>query len=431
MVHLTSTKFKQGNMLMPRREKLDADLSGLAQEVLSRCNIVAGFSEEPGRITRTFLCPAMRPLHERLGGWFRAAGMTVRLDAMGNLIGRYPAVQTNAPVFLIGSHLDSVPNAGRYDGVLGVLLGVAAVQALAGRRLPCAVDVVCFSEEEGIRFRTAYLGSLAVCGRLDPVLLSRTDAAGISVADALQNFGLNPADIAGAAYDPAQVLGYLEAHIEQGPVLDTLNLPVGVVEAIIGQSRLWVTFRGQAGHAGTLPMEYRHDALMGAAEWMLVVEQQARAIPGLRATVGTVAVSPGAVNVVPGSANLSLDLRHADDAIREQALAAVLERAQAIAVQRHLGFQIDQSEHHAAVPTAQGLSDRLAAAVTASGHQTHRLVSGAGHDAAVMAALTPMTMLFVRSPGGISHHPDEAVRPEDVALALEVMVRFLLSLQDL
>jgi allantoate deiminase len=416
-------------MRMTRVAELpDADLGTLAREVLARCEIIAGFSEEPGRITRTFLCQAMRPLHRCVGGWMQEAGLTVRLDEAGNIIGRYTADKENAPIFLIGSHFDSVPNAGKYDGVLGVLLGIAAVQALRGRRLPCAVDVIGFCEEEGIRFRTPYLGSLAVCGCLTPAILERTDSAGLSVAAALRSFGLDSDRIAETAYSPAQVLGYLEAHIEQGPILESLDLAVGIVEAIAGQSRLWVTFEGQAGHAGTLPMDQRRDALTAAAEWLLEVEQWARAITGLRATVGTLAVKPGAVNVVPGSASLSLDLRHACDDVRGQSLATLLEQAQAIADRRHLRFQVDHAEHHAAGPADACLTDKLASAVVSSGQRPHRLISGAGHDAAVMGRLTPMAMLFVRSPGGISHHPDEAVRPDDVCIALEVMVRFLLTL---
>jgi allantoate deiminase len=405
-------------------------LEALTAEVLGRCDTVAGFSEVTDRITRTFLCAAMRPLQVCLAEWMRGAGMAVRLDAAGNLIGRYPAARDNAPVFLIGSHLDSVPNAGKYDGVLGVLLGVAAVQALGGRRFPFAIDVLGFSEEEGVRFRTPYLGSRAVCGRFDPVLLERTDAAGVSLAEALRGFGLDPAQLLAAAYPPGQVLGYLEVHIEQGPVLESLDLPVGVVEAIVGQSRLWIGLEGRAGHAGTLPMEHRQDALTAAAEFVLRVEAAARATAGLRGTVGALSVEPGAVNVVPGTARLSLDLRHADDGVREQALAALLRQGQDLAAGRGVTFRVEQAEHHAAVPGDTALTGQLAAAVRAAGYPAHFLVSGAGHDAAVMAALAPMAMLFLRSPGAVSHHPDERVRAGDVAVALEVMVRFLCSLGE-
>src|SRR5262245_56632762 len=317
--------------------------ASLAQEVLARCEVIAGFSEEPGKVTRTFLCPPMRRVHEHLGGRMRAAGLAVRLDAVGNLIGHYPAApltlpspptdggegrvrgaEEGAPVFLIGSHLDSVPDAGKYDGVLGVLLGVAAVEALGWERLPFAVEVLGFCEEEGVRYRTPYLGSLAACGRFDPALLGRADAAGVSLADALRAFGLDPLRIPESAYAPGRVLGYLESHLEQGPVLDAVDGPLGVVEAIAGQSRLWLCFEGKAGHAGTLPMHLRHDALAAAAEFVVAAEQHARALDGLVATVGTLAVAPGAVNVVPGAARLSLDVRHAQDGTRERATAELL-----------------------------------------------------------------------------------------------------------
>lgn len=397
-------------------------------EVLSRCEIVSHFSEEAGRITRTFLSAPMRPLHDCLSGWMRDAGLTVRRDAIGNLIGHYPAAQDDAPILLIGSHVDSVPNAGKYDGVLGVLLGVAAVRALGGRRLPFTIDVIAFSEEEGVRYRTPYLGSRTVAGRLGPALLERTDAAGVSLAEAIRAFGLDPAQLPQASYRGQRLLGYFEVHIEQGPVLESLGLPVGVVEAIAGQSRLTLSFHGKAGHAGTLPMAMRQDALAAAAEFILAVERYARERDGLRATVGTVAVAPGAVNVVPGSVSLSLDLRHARDAVREQALAEVMQQAKAHAARRGVRFDVDRAEHHAAVPADAELTDWLAGAVEQAGWPPHRLVSGAGHDAAVLAEIAPMAMLFIRSPGGISHHPDEAVLPGDVDVALDVTRRFLARL---
>jgi allantoate deiminase len=398
----------------------------LADEVLRRCDVLAGFSEEPGRLSRLFLCPAMRHVHDALRGWMQTVGMSVRRDAIGNLIGHYPARRDDAPVFLIGSHLDTVPDAGKYDGILGVLLGVAAVQALGGQRLPFAIEVIGFSEEEGVRFRSSYLGSKALCGRVEPALLERVDAAGISVASALRDFGLDPSQIDAAAYSrEKRLLGYLEAHIEQGPVLDSRGLPLGVVEAIVGQSRHWLCYDGKAGHAGTTPMELRRDALAAAAEFVLAGERRARAVEGLRATVGAIAVTPNAVNVIPGGARLSLDLRHADDAVRDQSGAALLEEAAQIGKRRGVACHVDTSEHSPATPADRRLTDLLAGVLESRGHVPLRMVSGAGHDAAIMASLAPMTMLFLRSPGGISHHPDEAVHADDVHAALEVMIAFL------
>lgn len=398
----------------------------LASEVLAACDQIAEFTEEPGKITRTFLCPPMHALHAFLTDQMRAAGMSVRVDSIGNLIGRYPGALADGPVFLIGSHLDSVPDAGKYDGVLGVVLGIAAVGALAGERLPFAVDVIGFSEEEGIRFGTPYLGSRALAGCFDTELLTRTDRAGISLADALRQFGLDAGTVTEARYPAGQqIVGYLETHIEQGPILEAGDIPLGAVEAIVGQCRCWLRFDGRAGHAGTLPMDLRQDALSAAAEFVLLVEEHARAQLGLRATVGMLSVTPGAVNVVPGSVRLSLDIRHADDTVREKALAVLFERAHAIARRRGIVLHVEQTEPHPAVRSDHRLTAILADSIQALGIAPQRMVSGAGHDAAVMAGLAPTTMLFLRSLGGISHHPDEAVNRDDVQLALEVMVEFL------
>jgi len=397
----------------------------LAEEVLARCDVLAAHSEEPGKITRPFPSPAMHGVHVCLRPWMEAAGLSVHVDPAGNLIGRKKGTGTFSNALIIGSHLDSVPDAGKYDGVLGVLLGVAAAQALGNRQVPFAIDIVGFCEEEGIRFRSPYLGSLALCGRVEPGLLARTDSAGISLADALRSFGLDPTRLGEAAYPAKQVLGYLEVHIEQGPVLDNRKLPLGIVEAIVGQSRLWLRFEGRAGHAGTLPMDLRHDALAAAAEFLLAVEQYARSADGLRATVGSLAVAPGAVNVVPGSARMSLDIRHRQDETREQATAALLAQAATIARRRGVEVHTDSHESFPAVPADARLTGFLAEAVATAGYPLLHMVSGAGHDAAVMASLAPMAMLFIRSPGGVSHHPDEAVLTSDLRAALEVMVAFL------
>jgi allantoate deiminase len=402
----------------------------LTAEVLTRCEALARFSEEPGRLTRTFLRPPMRPAQECLTGWMREAGLTVRRDALGNLIGRRPARREDARVFIVGSHIDTVPDAGKYDGVLGVLLGVAAMQALAGRTFARAVDVIAFSEEEGVRYATPYLGSLAVCGRLGPEILERADADGVTFAQALRDFGLDPATIPTAAYSPAQVAGYLEVHIEQGPCLEALGLPLGVATTIVGQSRLRLRFTGRAGHAGTQPMNLRRDALAGAAAFVIAVEQTARATDGLRATVGRLTVAPGAINVVPGEAELSLDVRHADDAVRARAVNGLLAEARAIASGRELVLTVEPGAEQPAVALDPALTQRLADAARAQGHAPVEMVSGAGHDAAIMAGLCPAALLFLRSPGGVSHHPDESVRPEDVRAALEVVVRFLTTELD-
>jgi allantoate deiminase len=356
--------------------------------------------------------------------------MIVHLDPAGNLIGRYEGASSALPVLMIGSHLDTVPDAGKFDGVLGVLLGVAAIEALGGRKLPFGIDAIAFSEEEGIRYRAPFLGSRAICGQFDRGLLNRLDAKGVSMAQAFRSFGLGPERIALAAYPLGRIGGYLEVHIEQGPVLESRGVPVGVVTAISGQSRLWAEFRGQAGHAGTLPMHGRRDALAAAAELVLDVERLAQEVPELRATVGTVKVEPGAVNVVPGVARLCVDVRHANDEVRTAAVSEIRGRAVRLAARRGVTFAIVEQEHHRAVPADPRLSEMLGAAVVASEQPLNQLESGAGHDAGVMAAAAPWAMLFVRSPGGVSHSPDERVLERDVHVALEVVVRFLGMLAD-
>ena len=386
---------------------------------------MALYSEEPGWITRTFLSEPMRGLLERMGQWMEEAGLRVRIDAAGNLIGHYDGIQPDAPILAVGSHLDSVPNAGKFDGVLGVLLGMAAVKALGGRRLPFGIDVIAFSEEEGVRYRAPFLGSLAAAGRFDRQLLERTDAAGVTMADAFRAFGLDPARIGEAAYPAGRLLGYLEVHIEQGPVLETLGAPAGVVEAIAGQSRIWAELRGRAGHAGTTPMGRRFDSLTAAAELVLEIERLARSIDCLTATVGALTVEPGASNVIPGRVRLSVDVRHALDHVRLAAVNEILARARLLAGRRGVEFIVAEQEHHAAVPADPVLTDWLAEALASTGHRPLRLVSGAGHDAGVMATVAPMAMLFLRSPGGVSHHPDERVLLEDVAVGLEVLIHYL------
>lgn len=393
-----------------------------AQTVLERCDRLAACSEVPGQITRTFLSAPMREVHRQVRGWMEHAGMQVRLDAVGNLIGTYPAAIPEAPKLLIGSHLDSVPDAGRYDGVLGVLLGIALVEALAGQRLRFALEVVGFSEEEGVRFGVPFLGSRAFAGNFEEKLLELTDIAGVSVAQAIRDFGLNPAEIAPSEGD---YLGYLEFHIEQGPQLEAEGLPLGIVEAIVGQSRLEFEFTGQAAHAGTTPMHLRRDALAGAAQFVLDAERLARETPGLVATVGHMAVKPGAGNVIPGAVQLSLDLRHARDAVRLEALERLGHTARQIAHERGLGVAVAAKLEQPAVPMDAWMQSQLAAAMQELGYPPYKLQSGAGHDAMILAQRMRSAMLFLRSPGGISHNPAEAVLPEDVAAALEVGLRFL------
>lgn len=395
-------------------------------------------SDEPGRLTRTFLSPAMRRANDVVGKWMRTAGLEVREDRAGNLIGRLEAAASGAETFVIGSHLDTVRDAGRFDGALGVLLPIVALAELRRRgvRLPFAVEVVGFSEEEGVRFSSAYLGSKAYVGRLGPSELALRDPDGVSVREAMARWSGPTARGAEASGSRRGLrpfrppVGYVEVHIEQGPVLETEKLAVGVVSAIAGQTRGRLTFRGRSGHAGTTPMALRRDALAGAAEFIRFAESTARLRAPLVATVGTIAVSPGAPNVIPGEAVLSLDVRHPRDAARRDALQHLLGEARAIARRRRLQPTWVRTQDNRAVECAPRLTRVLEESVQAAQGRSVRLVSGAGHDAVVMSTVAPVAMLFVRCRGGLSHHPDEYAAPRDLAMALRVTVDFLERLAD-
>ena len=303
------------------------ELDFLTDQVLARCDELSRFSEAPDHLTRRFLTPPMRQVHECLSRWMGEAGLQVRIDAIGNVIGRRAGPAGVRTAFLVGSHVDTVPDAGKFDGILGVVLAIAAAGALIGTKLRCHLDIVAFSEEEGVRFGTPYLGSLGLCGQFDPSFLDLIDADGVTLAQAVAGFGLDSAQIPDAAYPADTLAGYLEAHIEQGPILESLNRPLGVVEAIVGQSRRRLTYLGRAGHAGTTPMEGRRDALAGAAEFITRLERLPLTCAGLRVTVGSIQANPGAINVIAGEVSLTLDLRHADDAERHSALVREIGRA--------------------------------------------------------------------------------------------------------
>ena len=412
-------------MLAGEKMTVSDDIKRLAREALQRCDVLAGLTEEPGRITRTFLSPPMRDVHRTVGEWMSAAGMEVRVDGLGNIVGRWPGPAPSARALLIGSHLDTVPNAGRYDGILGVMLGIAVVEALRDRGLPIGVELVGFSEEEGVRFRTPYLGSKAFVGRLEPELLDLTGADGRSAREVAKAFGCSGE---ASDFNPDGYLGYLEAHIEQGPVLESLGKPLAVVTGIVGQSRVSVTITGRAAHAGTTPMDLRQDALVAAAHFVTQVNEFARQEPGLVATVGRFHVAPNASNVVPGEVQLSVDVRHADDKVRKQAAGRMIFDRTVLPGVTGCTFASKLDGSFPTVPMDGRLTNLLAVACESIGAPAHHMASGAGHDAAVVAAVLPSCMLFLRSPGGVSHHPDEAVIPEDVELGLAAMVEFVRQL---
>ncbi len=404
-----------------------------AGEVIRWCRRLAKLSEDPNAITRTFLSRPMRDVHTSLAAWMAKLGMSVRVDAAGNLRGVYPPRTAQAPAsavprFYIGSHLDTVPNGGAFDGVLGTVLAIALVELLGARRFAFAIEVIGFSEEEGVRFGAPFLGSRALAGTFDSTLLDRTDEHGRSVREAIRHFGLDPGRIPDAEA-PAGALGYLEFHIEQGPVLENLNLPLAVVDVISGQSRAELTFDGVAGHAGTTPMHMRKDALQGAAAWIAEVERLALATPGLVATVGKISVAPGAGNVVPGRATASIDVRHADDRIRTESAARLAKAAEEIASQRGLKMTWEPRLDQASIAMDDSMVAMLERALERTGAPRYRMSSGAGHDAMVLAAKMPAGMVFLRCEGGISHHPAENVRDGDVAAALDAGVAFLNELE--
>lgn len=399
------------------------ETTNLAEEVMARCRKLASFSEDANATRRTFLSPPMRDVHREITGWLQPFGVEVRVDAAGNLRAEYPA-DGAVPRLLIGSHLDTVPNAGAYDGILGVVLAVALLKGLSGRRLPFAIEVVGFSEEEGVRFGTPFIGSRALVGRLDEDLLNAQDSHGVSVRKAITDFCLNPADI-GQARLPDNAVGYLEFHIEQGPVLHNLGLPLAGVEAIAGQSRLEFIFVGRSNHAGTTPMNMRFDAVAGAAEWITAVEREAKAVSGLVATVGSVNATPGVANVIAGQTRLSLDVRHREDSVRTHAVENLIHHAEQIAQKRGLSVRWSARMSQPAVAMDSFLNGQIEEAIRRIDCEPHRMVSGAGHDAMIMAEKVPSAMVFLRTPGGISHDPAESVAVEDVEKAIRCGLQLL------
>ena len=394
---------------------------------VSRCDQLGAppYSDMPGGLFRAYLTPAYFAAQDALAGWMARAGMTVRRDPAANLVGRYEGLDPQAPALIIGSHLDSVRDGGRYDGPLGIMLGIECVAALSaqGKRLPFAIEVYAFGDEEGSRFPAAMLTSRAVAGTLHPATLDMADADGVSVAVAL------PGDIdayLAAARRPRTTLAYLEAHIEQGPVLEADGLAVGTVTGIAAQLRYSVVVRGMAGHAGTTTMRLRRDPLAGAAAMVLAVEQLARSDNSdVVATVGVIEAAPGAPNVIPGEVRFTIDVRSGVAARRDAVAEAILARIAEIAKARDLEIAIERIHDLPASPCDPALMDLMDAALAAAGQPVRRLVSGAGHDAMNMAALCPTTMLFIRCKGGISHNPAEHVDPADAEIALKVMLGFI------
>lgn len=400
----------------------------LGREIVGRINALAAISEEPGHLTRIFLTREHRAAADLILGWMREAGMRAHLDAIGNVCGRYEGAAAGAPCLMLGSHYDTVRDAGRWDGPLGLITAISCVADLnkRGKRLPFAVEVAGFADEEGVRFASTLLGSRAVAGTFDETVLSVRDAAGVSMRNALKDFGLDPDHIGAAARVRRELLAYLELHIEQGPVLEQQDLPVGVVTAIAGATRLAARVTGMAGHAGTVPMALRRDALAGASECIGAIEEFCRTdVGGLVGTVGYIHAMPGATNVIPGEVSFTIDIRAPTDMHRNRAVADIVRQIEAIAKRRALALQLDVTHENRTAPCAPWLRAQIADAISAEGCRVFELPSGAGHDGMAMIDIADIGMVFVRCRGGISHHPDEHVEPADADAGARVLLRVI------
>lgn len=402
--------------------------SAIGNEIMERLHLLAQYTEQDGMMTRTYLTPAHRGASGQIAAWMRDAGMSVRRDAVGNVIGRYEGSDAHTAVLMTGSHFDTVRNGGIYDGLLGILLPVSCISSWhqQGLRFPFPIEVVAFSEEEGVRFKAPMLGSRAIAGTFEQRVLKHIDDQGVTMLNAMKNADLDPTQIAAAAASPDSIAAFVEVHIEQGPVLLKEDLALGVVTAIAGATRYMLELTGIAGHAGTVPMTMRHDAAMAAAEFALYVEQRCSRIPDLVGTIGQWEIPNGATNVIPGRVVLSLDVRAGDDAERLAAIADITAELDRICVQRDVRSTLKKTYETSSAVCADWLQQGWRAALERKGCKTRSLPSGAGHDAMAIAAIAPIAMLFVRcGNGGISHNPLETMAMEDAALAAEVFMDFV------
>ncbi|MCA6106806.1 allantoate amidohydrolase [Bradyrhizobium cenepequi] len=400
----------------------------LGEEIVARINELAAISETPEHLARIYLTPEHRKAADLLLSWMREAGMSAHLDAIGNVCGRYEGEAPDLPCLMLGSHYDTVRDAGKWDGPLGLITAISCVADLnrRGRRLPFAIEVTGFADEEGVRFASTLLGSRAVAGTFDESVLNAHDHAGISMREAMIAFGLNPDHIGAAARARRELLAYVELHIEQGPVLEEKELPVGVVTAIAGATRLAAKLTGMAGHAGTVPMGLRRDALTGAAESITAIEEFCKTDGGgLVGTVGYIDALPGATNVIPGKVSFTIDIRAPTDMHRKRAVADIVRRIEAIAKRRTLALQVDVTHENRTVPCAPWLKEQVAEAVAGEGFPVFELPSGAGHDGMAMIDIADVAMLFVRCRAGISHHPDEHVELADADAGARVLLRLI------
>ena len=395
--------------------------------IWERCDTLGRLSEDPGGLTRIFMSKEQRAVDDLTLGWMREAGMSARLDAIGNVVGRYEGEKEGAPCLMLGSHLDTVRNAGKYDGMLGVIAAIDCVHTLnmRGRRLPFAIEVVGFADEEGVRFGSTLLGSRAIAGTFDAKLLENRDKDGTSMREALAAFGLDPERVGDAVRRRGDILAYAELHIEQGPVLEAEGLPVGVVTAINGANRFTVEIEGMAGHAGTVPMSLRRDALAAASECVLAIESRCSREPELVGTVGRLEAAPGATNVIPGNVRFTIDLRAPSDEQRRRASVDINEAIPSICARRGVRVTLRPTHEGRTATCAGWMQQQIASAIEAEGLPVRRLPSGAGHDGMALVDLVDIGMLFVRCKDGISHNPLEAITVADAELSARVFLRFI------
>lgn len=390
-------------------------------------------TSDPDKEGVTRLCASQEheEANQKLHDWMTISGMEVRMDNAANLIGRYPSANPDAKTLIFGSHQDTVPNGGKYDGILGVILPIALVNYFHNNQLefPFHIDVIAFSDEEGTRFQSTLLGSKAISGIFDPAMLTAEDANGVSMRDALVSFGCNPDLISEDAYEKENVLGFVELHIEQGPQLEQANLPVGVVTAMTGIERHTLSIIGKASHAGTVPMDLRQDALVGAAQVIHMFDQLCKREEDLVGVVGKIANYPNGVNVIPQQTDITIELRSPNDASRVKAREEMLADIDSLMNQYNLAYRHEQTYEQSAVTCADSLSSVLSNAVSLSGITPKHLYSGAGHDGLAVSKLTDIAMLFMRCTDGISHHPDEAILQQDLVAAVEVLNHFCLLMK--
>jgi beta-ureidopropionase / N-carbamoyl-L-amino-acid hydrolase len=423
------------NRMLNRQDGMDTDTAAIAADFGARIIDLAGqlahWSELPEGLMCTYYSPAHKAAAAQLRDWMAAAGLEATIDAVGNVIGRYASADPAAKTLIVGSHYDTVADAGQFDGRLGILTGLVVAGHLrqTGRRLPFHLEVIGFSEEEGVRFSAPYLGSGAIAGCFDESALARRDASDVSLATVLRKENVDLATIQGLARPPHSLRGYLEVHIEQGPVLLQNDLPVGIVTSISGSSRFRITIQGVAGHAGTVPMGMRRDAATAAAEIVLEVERRCASVPNLVGTVGQLTVPQGLINVIPGNCEFTLDVRSVDDGTRNTAITDILRAVDSITRRRRVTATVKELSRHRATPCAPRMQSAFAQAIARAGIKPFHLPSGAGHDAEMFAGVTEVGMLFVRcGNGGISHSPLETVTAQDAEIAARILLDVLVNM---